>query len=495
MNVTFYNIIKRVNSTKVPVGGGTTYTCVLKDRSSIINPTIAVKMPDAVSQTAPAHNYAYISAYGRYYWVDNWTFEDRQWIASLSVDVLASWKTEIGALSKFIIRTGSDYNNFDSGGPDALFPAGFGHTDGMQSVDIPGWVEDPSAGGSYIVGLIGQDNPYLQVGGASYCVMSATSLSNLIQQAFTSREPTVPTGNDISDAIKALIQNMVKSVLNPADYIASAIWLPYTVGVGAGWQTPYLGFINATNVAAYALGATKYNTSFVVPCQTLIGGSGNKTSNFYVEPYATYYLEFWPFGVFPINGRTLVASTTLGIQIDLTVDQITGVARFEAYRATSASATTAAKSNAYLCGGSAQLGVTLPIGGTKSNTSGAIGTLLSNVAQVSGDSSGSYSVGGSIAQGGTAALNVAAAMSPRAVMGGTCTGFAGISKTVRIHRTQFIPSGIDYTDNGKIYAQTATISNLSGYVQCWDGEISLGGGTLEERRQISGYLTGGFFYE
>lgn len=496
MTVNFYSVAKRTNSTKLPSGAGASYSCVLKDRSSIINPTIAVKMAESASLSAPAWNYAHIPEYGRYYWVNNWTFEDRQWIANLTVDPLASYKTSIGALNKFIIRTGSDASNFAAGGPDALFPQSFDHADSSSSVDVPGWVDSPTDGGSYVVGLVGQDNPYLQVGGAAYCTVNATGLTNLIRQAFTSREPTVPTGNDISDAIKALIQNLIKSVLNPSDYIASVIWLPYAVGTGQYWTTPYLGFINATNVPAYALSSARYSTSFVVPCTALIGGADNKVRNFFIEPYTTYYLEFWPFGVFPINGRTLMGTNTVGIQIDLTVDQITGTARFEAYRATSGSATTAAKNNAYLCGGSAQLGVRLPIGGSKDNSAGALGTLLSSLASSSDDSAGSYSVAGSIASGGAAALNVAAAMSPRAVMGGACSGFAGISKTVRLHRTQFLPSGANYTDHGKVYGRNAVISSLSGYVQCWDGEIELAGSaTMEERRQISDYLTGGFFYE
>lgn len=496
MTVNFYSVAKRANSTKLPSGAGASYSCVLKDRSSIINPTIAVKMSESASLSAPAWNYAHIPEYGRYYWINNWTFEDRQWIANLTVDPLASYKTSIGALNKFIIRTGSDASNFAAGGPDALFPQSFDHADSSSSVDIPDWVDSPSAGGTYIVGLVGQDNDLLQVGGAGYGVISSGALRNMIKEAFTSRVPILPSGTVVTDFLAVLIDNMVKSITNPSDYIASAIWLPYSAGAGASVPHPYLGFYQTQTAPMNALASTTYKTSFVVPCTALIGGADNKVRNFFIEPYTTYYLEFWPFGVFPINGRTLMGTNTVGVQIDLTVDQITGTARFEAYRATSGSATTAAKNNAYLCGGSAQLGVRLPIGGSKDNSAGALGTLLSSLASSSDDSAGSYSVAGSIASGGAAALNVAAAMSPRAVMGGACSGFAGISKTVRLHRTQFLPSGANYTDHGKVYGRTAVISSLSGYVQCWDGEIELAGSaTMEERRQISDYLTGGFFYE
>lgn len=491
MNVTFYNIIKRVNSTKQPVGGGTTYTCVLKDRSSIINPTIAVKMPDAVSQTAPAHNYAYIPAYGRYYWVDNWTFEDRQWIASLSVDVLASWKAEIGALSKFVIRTDSGAASNKAGGPDALFPAGFDHLDSAVETAIPGWVDGPASGGSYVVGVIGQDNNLYQCGGAAYGVMSSTSLKNMIQSAFVSREPVISSGWTVTDAIAALIENTVKGVTNPADYIASATWFPFTVSTSGSAVTPYLGFIQATSTVATALASPIYTASVVIPIATIAGQSSTEI-NFFAEPYTTYYLEFWPFGIFPISGRTLVSQFTQGIQVDIKVDLITGTARFEAYRSNSTSVSATGYQGAYLCGGSATLGVKLPISGGNSNIAAGLGGALSTIGGALDTGSSAFSTAGSFVTG---AANSIQAIAPRASSGGSCTGFAGISSKIRLHRTMFLPSGSDYVDEGKVYAKTATISSLSGYVQCWDGEISLGGGTLEERRQISGYLTGGFFYE
>lgn len=496
MTVTFYSIIKRVNSTKQASGTGTAFDCILKDRSSIVNPTIALKMAASGTLAAPSWNYAYIASYGRYYWVDNWTFEDRQWIAALSVDVLASYKTEIGALSKFVIRTGSDASNFAAGTPDALFPAGFSHTDSSQSTDITGWADTPAEGGTYVVGIVGADNNLYQCGAAGYGTISAASLNNLMKESFAARTPVLASGWSVTDAICALIDNMVKSVMNPSDFIASAIWLPYAVSAGSAFSKPYLGFVQTQTVVMHPLTAAVYKTSFVVPCETLIGGATNKVENFFVEPYCSYYLEFWPFGVFPVNGRTLVAPNTAGIQIDLTVDQITGTARFEAYRSTSATASASGYNGAYLCGGSAQLGVRLPIGGAKDNAVGAMGTLLGAMTSTGDDASGSYSIAGSIGNGVSTALNVAAAMSPRAVMGGTCTGFAGISKTVRLHRTQFIPSGADYVEHGKAYGMVATLSTLTGYIQCWDGEISLSGNaTREERNQIADFLTGGFFYE
>ena len=108
MNVTFYNFSKRRNSTKRP-SGGTSYTCLLKEDTSTARPSIAIKWNG--SSSAPAgFNYCYIPDFGRYYWVNSWTYSERQWIAACSVDVLATYKTEIGGSSKYVLRAASDYD-------------------------------------------------------------------------------------------------------------------------------------------------------------------------------------------------------------------------------------------------------------------------------------------------------------------------------------------------------------------------------------------------
>lgn len=105
MNVKFYTFSKRVNSTARPTGG-TDYTVILKEPSSVISPRLDLIWTGTGSPTA--FNYAYIGDFGRYYWVTNWEYQNRKWTASLSVDVLASWKTEIGNSAKYVLRSAAD---------------------------------------------------------------------------------------------------------------------------------------------------------------------------------------------------------------------------------------------------------------------------------------------------------------------------------------------------------------------------------------------------
>lgn len=489
MDVKFWaTFVKRRNSTKQPTGG-TSYDCVLKDDCSIMQPKIALKW-DGPNYPV-SFTYAYIPAFQRYYFINNWTFADRQWIATMEEDVLATYKTQIGLLYKYIIRTGD--TTVEAGTPDALFPAGFSHDDGCVETTISGWTTQPVTGGSYVVGIVGNDNQnLLQVGGASYCVMDADNLNKLITAAYTSSNDlwTGYAPTDVESALGVVFQNFLKSITNPSEFFASALWFPYSVPASASTYHPTLGPLAQTMARAHPLAYVADTTSIVLPTGSLFGGlPGSFDKHLYVEPYASYYLEFWPFGIFPINGRTLVSSGTRGIQIDLRIDLITGTARFEAYISTDGAVNANAYNNAYLCGGSAKLGVELPLGGAKSNYAGGLGSLLSTIGAAASASSG-WGVAGALASG---AINTSQAIAPTAASGGSCTGFAGISNKIRLHKTRFVAT-TDYPDLGKPYAQQVYINTLSGYVQCWDGECEIYG-SIAERDEISNFLTGGFFYE
>ena len=119
MNITFYSINKKQNSTKRPADSGVTYDCKLKEECSILTPNIKL---DLGLSTAPSFNYAYISDWGRYYFVKNWTFYNRLWEADLEVDVLGTYKTEIGNSSMYVLRSAS---NYDTNIIDTYYPAKF----------------------------------------------------------------------------------------------------------------------------------------------------------------------------------------------------------------------------------------------------------------------------------------------------------------------------------------------------------------------------------
>ena len=153
MNIEFYTFDKKYNSTKRPtLNSGTTYDCYLKTSSSIISPTIELNIGLTVNPSA--FNYAYISDYGRYYWVSEWTFANSSWFASLNVDVLASWKPYIGDTNMYVYRSSADYNGYLI---DTKYPTQTGFT--LETVDLnQGTPITQFSDGCYVVGIFGNNS-------------------------------------------------------------------------------------------------------------------------------------------------------------------------------------------------------------------------------------------------------------------------------------------------------------------------------------------------
>ena len=218
MNITFYTFAKRRNSTKIP-SGGTTYSCVLKDGASVLNPSIQLEAENPVS-----YNYAYIPLFGRYYWVD-WTNDYNDiWTAALKVDPLASWRTGIRSSSQYVTRSGSASDSFIVDGKYAIT------TDlDLTNIDVTGSdgsTHRPFMNGSYkyiISTTNGADNSSgnpQKLGGASYYVLTPGAAQMFM--GYLLQEPTYMSLNvdEISD-------NLAKGLINPIQYIGECYILGY----------------------------------------------------------------------------------------------------------------------------------------------------------------------------------------------------------------------------------------------------------------------------
>lgn len=102
MNIILYNSTKARNSTVRPSGGQTINNCYLKDGCSITNPIIVFTSINKPT----SYNYAYIGEFSRYYFIEDWTYDRSEWIATLNIDVLATWKNSINDSSQLIVRSG-----------------------------------------------------------------------------------------------------------------------------------------------------------------------------------------------------------------------------------------------------------------------------------------------------------------------------------------------------------------------------------------------------
>lgn len=97
MTVYFYNNTKRLNSTKAPTTAATSVDCVLKQGTSLINPTLIVNL-----SSKPTYNY--MSFDNRYYWItDIVSTKNDLWEISGRIDVLYTFKKHIQGTTAFVV--------------------------------------------------------------------------------------------------------------------------------------------------------------------------------------------------------------------------------------------------------------------------------------------------------------------------------------------------------------------------------------------------------
>lgn len=481
MNVTFYTVSKRRNSTKLPTGSGASYTCTLKEATSTSRPQIMIKWP-GTSGTPAAYNYAYIADFGRYYWVNGWTFTDRQWVADLSVDVLATYKSAIGNSTKYILRA---YSDIDPYAPDNKYPV----LEPVEIIDFAvsgiGWAVKFD-GGRFVVGVIGAGNTF-NAGGVGYYVVDSGGLQSLIDACFTKSmdvwTSTTSLGGTIGEVLNKYGENLEKSLANPVQFINSICWVPFIPST-SGTSSIKLGNID-TNVSGGLLSDPVHTDTFTASVNIFNSGRYAWPN---LEPFIRYTLHIPPFadmdipadwllpnplssaGTGSISGE-IYTDVTNGLSIMQVKDSLAGV----------------------VYSSSAQLGIPITLAGSSIDYAGQIKAAASTVSSGIG---AFFNPAGSIAGVTSGIVGFAEASQPKAKSGGYSGGMGAIKASQERCIIQFrypMPELAEEEVGGPVlkYKQ---ISNLTGYVLCADGEIDCAANE-DEHREIEAFMTGGFFYE
>lgn len=475
MNVTFYNFSKRRNSTKRPTGG-TTYTCLLKDDTSTSRPSIEIKW-DGTSTAPASYNYCYIPAFNRYYWVDAWTYSDRKWIAACTVDVLATYKTEIGSSSKYVLRAASDY---DPEVIDTLYtpkltvsvPQGTDPSSGFS------WATDLS-GGTIILGIIGMRNTVAySAGGVSYYACTPANYIKLLSDLYTESLDVVDNenyGSSVGDAFKAFSRNILKSVTNPTQYIKSAMWFPFSFTTSSG-VNPIIAGISSTAVL-YPLSDPVKREYVSFPASFNVNSSTDYWKN--VEPFVKTIAVLPPYGVFTIPRKNVLKTTTTAIRLIIDTDAISGQSSMIITMTYSGSVGTYTITQT-----TCQVGVPMDISGVK-NSGTSFGALAGTAASV---------ISGDVIGSAAGVANMIEQSMPGADSRSSFGGIAGDIAPKYLQTVSSPPVDEDPTEQGRPLCQVKTINTLSGYVLCAEGEVSCNA-TESEHRELEAFLTGGFFYE
>ena len=483
MQVSFYNYNKRINSTARPIGSGTAIDCIIKDGSSQLAPTIRIKWS---SGAAPVYNYAYISAFGgRYYFIADWTFEDRQWTAKLSVDVLATYKTNIGGLTKYVTRSASKKG---AAIMETLYPAKSTYTQTRTNLGT-GFTEFAN-GGTYVmtvindrqISLSANQPPLLYQGPAAAVQQAIYNTTNAMEGAAEDME-SVARESSIQVIISKLFYIPGRFFSNLGQFIRNVMWFPisFTTVEDAGM---YIGRYEATR-AMYRISSPIWRSP-AINFDVRNYPPAGKDAWEYMAPYAAYTIEFQPFGIIPIPSEDVINADY--IRLYVTVDALSGLGILQVVIDDGTPANTRTIATV-----TAQVGVSFPFGASTPDYGAGIRAAASAMAVLS--SSGASAAQMTLATEaaiGTAAQGLG---ENGFVTGSTSGGAASISANCHFQARIYDHADIDPEEEGYPLCEMTQIDTLSGYVKVTDGDITSLTATDSELMQVKSYLEGGFFYE
>ena len=256
MQIDFYqNFYKKRNSTKRPTVGGVgnltevhTVTGHLKEPCSILHPVISLQGQNPFPNNEPPdfYRYAYIPRFSRYYWVDDWTWDNGLWVVTLDVDVLATYKPHIGEQTEYILRTNSTTSDFNGAISDAMYPATTNFDIQQVGFQTP-FVQNVS-NGIYVIGVISSEDSNA-IGAITYYAMDSAEFGDLKDTLFGA------DGLESMDLIQAgtwvateMSEQVFKTMYNPYQYIASCTWFPVSSSdiIGTSVSTIKIGWWDFT---------------------------------------------------------------------------------------------------------------------------------------------------------------------------------------------------------------------------------------------------------
>lgn len=309
MKIYFYTFSKKYNSTARPAqNSGHAFDCVLKSDTGVISPTIELNIGLVVNPSS--YNFAYIPDFDRYYWVTEWDFVQSMWIASLSVDVLATWKPYIGDTSMYVYRSSYEW---DGNVSDAMYPTTADIT--YSTVTI-----SPNTttlkDGYYIVSVYGADNNSAKT--VSYYAFSSANFAVFINKLYAYI--------DDDGLWSGIVTGIRNSIFCISDYIGSCFWSPRNPSDSYESLTQiYIGNYLMTGIACNRIRVTtegvcmEWSHTIQIPKHPQASTRG-KCYN--MPPYAKYKLVYLPFGVMNLDGVVVGGYDYLSFTIG--VDGVTG---------------------------------------------------------------------------------------------------------------------------------------------------------------------------
>lgn len=487
MQIELYsNFSKRENSTKQPSGtANKTLTGYLIEPCSVETPVFQIERLPA-DACPEAYVYASIPSLGRYYFVNNWTWNNGLWKCELQEDYLATWKTYIGATSAYVERSASNSNGAIT---DRIYPV---TTDfSISGVALTsGYYNVAPSGGCFVLGIINNANfATSQAGGAvTYYAMTISQMRSLMNYLLGTGFLNDAGFPATATASQQLMQDTAKAFINPVQYIASCVWYPVPVTMIAESTTSaiVLGYWDLDSNIAIGHKVTSFVFTEAItgniPVHPQAAARG-KYLNY--APYTRLTLQAPPFGSIPIDTSFCEIGSYLHARIY--VDIITGKAQMRVRIQPDSQHET---STAVLTEASAMFGVPIQIAQMTPNYLDAISSVVTMA-------SNAYS---GIVSGGNAVLSLNSissaidALMPQSRTEGVSGSFVQYVLPPVLTAQHFVVTDEDNTEMGRPLCEVKQINTLSGYIKCGEATVDYPC-FLSEKRAIYKYLLNGFFWE
>lgn len=455
ITVSFTSDSKRENSTK-QLTMSATHDCTFKNGCSMLNPTLLLEL-----ETSVFPSYTAFKIENRYYKVtDVRSVRNNLFEISGKIDALATYKTEIGNSTEYVVRAASD---FDTAIIDRLYPTKIDPQ--FESKLFTGDFSSGQGGkisktGTFVIGIKNKYGKY----GLSFYAVTPRKMGDLMYYMFS---------DNWLDASE-ITQNLQKLLVNPMDYISCCYWYPFNIQKQDG-DDMWFGYWNS-EVEGYEL----YESDRIQVLYDFVTLDGHpqisRGKYLNASPYTSLTGVIFGFGRVPIDA-TLIAednSNTLSIGAYIRVDLFTGIAELK------------------IAGGhgdaqklTTMFGVPIQISQvTQDIIKPFISTLKAAESWAKYDYVGATA---GIADAITSAF-------PQVQTTGTIGSAVAYEENARIEANYYKITDEDNAQLGRPLCSPKKINTLSGYIKCENVDIDIPA-TSTEKDIIIQYMEDGFFYE
>lgn len=304
----FEQFMKQADSFKIPPSDypgllKPIYEGEIKGDFSPLAPVVRFRSIPATEQ--PKCTYCYIEEFRRYYFM-SWAFVSGFWEASLTCDVLGSFRTEVLATQQYVKRSASEKNVRIS---DSNYP-----TIVQQRRSIVNATQADIWGvnfynGTVVISVVNCSTK--NIGANTYYAMTYEAFNGLMYALLNSP-------NWLNIDTSEISADLQKALINPAQYITSCVWLPinsaaFVNGGAAEDRTTIIRFgwwefnlERTIRILHTPFGQDdSWSRSVVIQFDNhpQLSEFGNWLN---LSPYTRRTLEFPPFGCFDLDTTDLI---------------------------------------------------------------------------------------------------------------------------------------------------------------------------------------------